>query len=630
MSYWRSDNVVHIGEEQVEIPAERGLQYVVGQTSRKVVFKIPQSLGIFSGKDSYLSWDMKILNTNVSTNTAAVPMTAGSRTRLQLDPAGGGMMVQNMRLMNNGVVIEELNEYNQLVALKHDYDRDEALLRMKSQTEGATCYNSNNAGTLGSSKSEMCDLKTNPWFKETEEATQNVNYDAGAEANVVKCCVPLMGGVFSGGAFPLLLLENGLTLELDLAPAQNIVRQLDSVVRNRRRTANPRFAGANALGVNTLDGGTWTCTNGNALVAGAGQRVVREIFLTPDNSMRSIRQCPFVVGERIGFAKINDAAKTDGTTDVAVLSSTDGGGPGPNAKNGCIIAAIDQVAIGGTDHIRLTLAANTFNTMTTAAGGDSIDNTWCVCSLAADNGKGAAVAGIPYSVSYQVDNLNLVVHKLELEQSQVQKMLSSARDGSAIEFDIMSATNYKNSLLASERQASFLINAKNSRAKSILTLPTDSTIYANGDLLSSRTSYEVTRNGMDTMLKSERPSISGCCDFLTEYQFQISGINVPSRPVSTRKIATRNSIDAFFLFELEKALANSDIDPRSFSKYMENFSIGRSFGTFSGAQNLQNEDLTIVLRYAEATAPTKPKMMSSFVHHVRRIRMVNGFVEIDQ
>ena len=84
MSYWRSDNVVHIGEEQVEIPAERGLQYVVGQTSRKVVFKIPQSLGIFSGKDSYLSWDMKILNTNTSVNTAAVPMTAGSRTRLQL------------------------------------------------------------------------------------------------------------------------------------------------------------------------------------------------------------------------------------------------------------------------------------------------------------------------------------------------------------------------------------------------------------------------------------------------------------------------------------------------------------------------------------------------------------------
>lgn len=626
MSYWRSDNVVHIGEEQVEIPAERGLQYVVGQTSRKVVFKIPQSIGIFSGKDSYLSWDMKILNTNDSVVTT-LPATA-TRTRLQLDPAGGGMMVQNMRLMNNGVVIEEINEYNQLVALKHDYDRDEALLRMKCKTEGATCYSPENAGTLGSSKSEMCDTQTNPWFKQVVNGTKNTNYDAATDANVVKCCVPLMGGVFSGGAFPLLLLENGLTLELDLAPAQNIVRQLDSVVRNRRRTANPRFAGCNVLGANDLDGGTWTCTNGAAIAPGAGERDVREIFLTTDNSMRSVAQCPFVVGERIGFAKVDDANKTDGTKNVVVLSSTDGGGPGPNEMSGPVISAITQVAIGGVNHIRLTTTASVFNTMTTANGGDSIDNTFAVVSLACDTGKVDGV-GLSYPVSYQVDNLNLVVHKLELEQSQVQKMLSSARDGSAIEFDIMSATNYKNSLLASERQASFLINAKNARAKSILTLPTDSTIYTNGDLLSSRLSYEVTRDSMDTLLRSERPSVSGCCDFLTEYQFQISGINVPSRPVSTRKISTRKSIDAFFLFELEKALANSDIDPRSFAKYMENFAIGRSFGTFSGAQDLRNEDLTIVLRYAEATAPTKPKMFSSFVHHVRRIRIVNGYVEVD-
>jgi len=625
MSYWRSDNVVHIGEEQVEIPAERGLQYVVGQTSRKVVFKIPQSLGIFSGKDSYLSWDMKILNTNASVATTLPPTS--TRTRLQLDPAGGGMMVQNMRIMNNGVVIEEINEYNQLVALKHDYDRDEALLRMKCKTEGGTCYSPENSGTLGSSKSEMCDLQTNPWFKGVVGGTKNTNYDAATDANVVKCCVPLMGGVFSGGAFPLLLLENGMTLELDLAPAQNIVRQLDSVVRNRRRTANPRFAGCDVLGgANGLDGGTWANTNGAAIGPGVGQRQVREIFLTLDNSMRSIEQCPFVVGERIGFAKIDDADKTDGTKNVVVLSSTNGAGV--TIISGPVIAAITLQAIGGVDFIRLTTTANVFNTITTAAGGDAINNTFAVVSLACDSGV-VGGAGLSYPVSYQVDNLNLVIHKLELEQSQVQKMLSSARDGSAIEFDIMSATNYKNSLLASERQASFLINAKNARAKSILTIPTDSTIYSNGDLLSSRVTYEVTRDTMDTLLRSERPSISGCCDFLSEYQFQISGINVPSRPVSTRKISTRKSIDAFFLFELEKALANSDIDPRSFAKYMENFAIGRSFGTFSGAQDLRNEDLTIVLRYGETTAPTKSKMFSSFVHHVRRIRMVNGFVEVD-
>jgi len=624
MSYWRSDNIVHIGEEQVEIPAERGLQYVVDNSSRKVVFKVPQSIGIFSGKDSYLSWDMKILNTN------AIP------TRLQLDPAGGGMMVQNIRIMNNGQVIEEINEYNQLVALKHDYDRDEALLNMKAATEGGTIYNSFTAGTQGSSKSEMADLQTNPWFKESAGA-QTVAYTPNTLYNSVKCCVPLHTGIFSGGAFPVLLMENGLTVELDLAPAPRIVKQLDSVVRFRRRPLNAVIAGFNdaAATAGAAPGAvSLRCSNGGAIGAAAagppGNFQCDKIYLKNlTNSVATIAQCPFVVGERIGLVEIDNHLDA-----VAQLSDADAGA----ALAPLVISSI--TIEGAFVVLNFTQGAGGlgfFNSMANAVGGRQLDTSFCVVSLACEDGLNSVVdpngapagVSIDYPVSYQVDNLNLVIHKLELEQSQVQSMLSQARDGSAIEFDILSSTNYKNSLLASERQASFLINAKNARAKALLTIPTDSTIYTSGDLLSSKTTYETTRNAMDTTLHSARAGISGCCDFLTEYQLQISGLNVPSRPVSTRKISTRNSIDAFFLYELEKALANSDVDPRSFSKYMENFVIGRSFGTFSGAQDLRNEDLSIILRYAETTAPTKPKMFSSFVYHVRRIRLRNGMVMVE-
>ena len=628
MSYWRSDSIVHIGEEQVEIPAERGLQYVVSNSSRKVQFKVPQSIGIFSGKDSYLSWDMKIVNNNAN------------RTRLQLDPAGGGMMVENIRLLNNGTVIEEINEYNQLVAVKHDYDRDEALLNMKAATEGGSVYNSFTAGTAGSSKSEMADLQTNPWFKNSTADPANVNYDQPTQGNTVKCCVPLHTGVFSGGAFPVLLMENGLTVEIDLAPAPRIVRQLDSAVRQRRRPLNPVYFGAGQIapiaapiGANPgVQQSPWTNTNNVAVGGGAGQTAggYNTIVMGLQNSIASVGQCPFVVGERIGFVEIDQP-----DAPVVQLSSADGtgGAGGPVAPAPTITA----IAVTG-NNVVLTLDAPVFNTLEVAAGGRTITaGAFCIVSLSCEDGLNATASlgapasagGANYPVSYQVDNLNLVVHKLELEQSQVQSMLSQARDGSAIEFDIMSTTNYKNSLLASERQASFLINAKNQRAKALLTIPTDSTIYTSGDLLSSKTTYEATRNGMDTRLNSARPGIAGCCDQLSEYQLQISGLNVPSRPVSTRKIATRNSIDAFFLYELEKALANSDVDPRSFSKYMENFLIGRSFGTFNGATDLRNEDLSLVLKYAEAIAPSKAKMFSSFVHHVRRVRLQGGFVVIE-
>jgi hypothetical protein len=49
----------------------------------------------------------------------------------------------------------------------------------------------------------------------------------------------------------------------------------------------------------------------------------------------------------------------------------------------------------------------------------------------------------------------------------------------------------------------------------------------------------------------------------------------------------------------------------------------------SGSQDLRNEDLTLQLRYSETTPPTKNKLFSTFIAHVRRIRIKNGFVEID-
>jgi len=207
--------------------------------------------------------------------------------------------------------------------------------------------------------------------------------------------------------------------------------------------------------------------------------------------------------------------------------------------------------------------------------------------------------------------------------------LAKSRAGKFIEFDIYSFTNYKNSMLASERQATFLINAQNSKAKALLTIPTDQTVYTAAQMISNTGTYEVTADSMDTVLSSNRPGLAGCCDFLSSYQFQMDGKLVPSRPVSTRKIATRKSIDAFHVFESEKMLANSHIEPKSFVKFMENFVIGRGFGgSNNGVMDLRGKDLSLILNYSETTAPTKNKTFNSFVYHVRRVRIRGGMAEV--
>lgn len=584
MSYWSSDNVVQIAEKDIEIPAERGLSYTVGATSQKINFNIPQSVGFLDGKSCYLSWEMKIL------------CTEALKTRLQLDPAGCGICVQNIRIMNSGVILEEINDANQLVCIKHDYDRDQSLLKSRALMEGGTTHNTENCGTQGNSETDMANLWENAWFKKPVDAQPVADYDQATDGLTVKCCVPMhYSGIFSGGAFPVMLLENGLDIEIDLMPAPRIIRELDSVVPNRRRTLNPVVQGSDAVGTNFPS------------QAGGTAAPYTQIWLKNVNNQWSIDKCPFCRGQAISFIEIADA-----TVQVAPLTNLAG-------------AQIDAPVITDIDmnggYVRLTVS-QFYNNSAALGTGRDIDGTFCVVS--------SSVAGKnSYGVQYQVDKMSLVVKQLELDKGQVQGMLSEARDGSSIEFDIMSYTNYKNSQLASERQSSFLINAKNERAKSCIVIPTDSTIYNSADLISSNTTYEVTRDGVDTLLNSSRPGLVGCADFLSEYVFGVSGINVPSRFVSTRKIATRKSIDAFPISETEKGLHNGGITPRSFAKFMENFLICRSFGTMTGSQDLRNEDLTLQLRYSETTAPTKNKLFSTFIAHVRRIRIKGGFISVD-
>jgi hypothetical protein len=208
-------------------------------------------------------------------------------------------------------------------------------------------------------------------------------------------------------------------------------------------------------------------------------------------------------------------------------------------------------------------------------------------------------------------------------------MLQKAREGKAIEFDIHSVTNYKNSLLASDRQTSFLIHAQNSRAKSLIVQPCDSSIYTSAQLISASETYKITEDAMDTKLNSNRSGLVGVCDELSSVQYQINGKLVPSRPISTKKCATRESIDAFHLYELEKTLDNAGVVPRSFRKYLENWNLGRGFATQQGAMDLRDKDLSVLLKYEETSAPSKNKIINSFVFHVRRLVMRgSGAVEV--
>ncbi len=572
-SYWRADNVVQIGETKVEIPSENGLSY---SGDGKISLFVPPSVKFLDGKKSFLQFNLKL----------ALP--AGKpETLIQLDHAGAGMLFKNIRIYDGtrGNLIEELNEYSSLVALKYDYDTDDSQRSIRAMEEGGTAYSLKNSGTLGSLKSEYTDTYTNPYFKEGPGKTAAPTSD---DFTTVKCCVPLHAGVFSGKIFPVMM-SNGLYMEFDLQPAARVIKQLDTAVGDRKLQLNPVFHSVNG----SFTGGDW----------GDGTSTT-SIFLTTDNNLVGadrVNACPFVVGESVSAMLQSDFSE-------AGLSAS------------FIISAINACATGdGAGTIELVSDTAIQND----SGQDITSGAWSIVSLSAKEQT-------TYDATYTVSDFNLIVHQVELDPKFEAGMVAKIREGKSIEFDIHSVTCYKNSLLATDRQTSFLVHAQNSRAKSLLVLPTDSKVYTSAELASSHNTYSIANNSADLNLNSNRSGYTGVCDFLSSVQYQIDGKLVPSRPVLTKKCATRNSIDAFHLFELEKSLDNAGITPRSFTKFLDNWTLGRGFAVGSGAMDLRGKDLSVLLKYEEVSPPTKPKMVQSFVFHIRRLVMKgSGAVQVD-
>jgi len=584
-SFWSADDAVRVGETKILIPSENGLEYSPGQ---KIQIFVDPSTKFIDGRECYVEVDFQI-----KLPSGAVP------TRLQLDKCSSTLF-KNIRIYDGSrsQLLEELSEYSSYVSVKYDYDKDINIENMRALREGCAVYTPGNRGTEGTTQTPMANTLTNPYFKKT---TGNQTTDfSDSDFLKAKLCLPIHSGIFQNSEtiFPVMM-TNGLYIELDVNEAPAILNQLDSVNRNRRTELNPYF--------HSLNGSSTP----NAWANGVGSDT---FYVSRKNNLGgadSVAKFPFVVGETINFCK------SDNNGSISTLSAT---------------ATISEInlstgADGGNGLIEVKLSASVDN------DGVALSSEEFVLYSTACDGASS------YDASFTLSNVNLIVSQVQLDPGYERGMVQKVREGKAVEFDIMTLTNYKHSILASDRQTTFQIFANQSRAKSLVIVPQDSSVYNTADQICGAGGYVIKGSGsdsttgkdqQDTCLINDRSSHSGIVDFLSSIQYQIDGKRVPSREISTKKIATRLSIDAFHLFELEKSLDNAEIAPRSFSEFQNNFVFGRGFsaGGQKGAMDLRGKDLAVILKYNEATAPTKPKIFNSFVFGLRRLIIRDGSIDM--
>ena len=607
-SYWRNDEKIKVSQTQVSITSTNGRSYsgTAGQSGRRVDFEIPPSVKFMDGKNSYLQFDVKL----------AVP-TGEVPTRLHLDPfIGGQSVVKNLRIYsgNRAVLLEEISEYNAKVQIQYSYDSDDSMRKMRALKEGCLIDTVENRGTLGTSVSNNIDTRTNPYYKPVGTVPAARDWGTDADFLTAKLSLPIHSGLFADGGdsvFPVLLTQ-GLFCEVDLEDPARFIKQLDSVNRNRRMKQNPMFHGIDVGGANLgIDNAT--------------DRT--EIFLSKSNNMTSVENCPFVKGEQIGFCSATDPkSEASLTVGGAVAVQT--------------YPTITNISLDGA-YVKLTVSA--FRNSDVGDGVDVTTDNFIVFSAALDtrrtqnddNTTELIAKKTSYPATVQFSNMEIVVQKVEVDPRYEQGMMKKMRDGGTIEIDIPSVTNYKHSLLSSNRNATVNLQVSNTRAKSMICMPSDAKVLNTAELIGGLNGcYDEEVTAMDGRLHSIRSGQVGIIDQLTSYQMLVDDKLVPSRPIVVSKINKGVSIAAQPLIELEKALNQAGIVPRSFVDYNRNFLIGRAYALNDGVANLNNKTNQLQLLYNETAAdgsdrsPSHNKLLYAFLFHLRRISIKGDSVMV--
>ena len=588
-SFWTAEEKIPVSQKKVSVQAENGLSYDLGQ---QINFVIPPTIGFMMPSETYLRMDVRVQG------TANVPITLDG-------DLGANVLIRDIRISSGGAqnqILEEIQNVNVLTALKYDYNTNDTLKQKRSLTEGTVLKSNVSAPNNDGTSTNMNNLDTNPYFNASGQDLTDTEF------KTVKCLLKLPTGIFQNDKIFPLAMTQGLRIEIILEDSNRVFSQLETSLKNKRVTSNPRF--------HSIDGDN--TANTKWTIAGSGSKTTK-IFLQRQNGVVSVESCPIKKGDVIAFVKPKaDGDLGESPGDTRIAKATPGG---TTTVKVTVLTVVYNDAVGATGAngglVEITFAETT-NTWYA-----DIDNTFYVYSCGVDEAT-------TFAPTCSVNNVELQVQQVEMPSGYISKMNSMLKAGGAMNYDFLSFTNYKYSQLLSDRVVNIRLPIQNSRCKSVLCIPTDATPYSAKQNVFSDTTYQVNNIIRDTgaldsaysQNNSTRSGLVGIADHASNYQFIYSGRLNPNRKVPLGRISVNDqnlALNQQSLIENEKALFMADIDPLSFDKYQENFFIGRSLSLASGVYDARGKDFNLQVEYQETDAPSKPKLWNCFVAHLRRI-----------
>jgi hypothetical protein len=594
--FFTSSDKIQVGQTEVSVPSENGLNYNAGA---RIELYIPPTSKFIDLSQTKLKMDVDISVPTVNTTNGV--------QRLQLDDKTGlHSLIRSIRIFSGRktVLLEEIEGYDILSALRFDYETNESLRAKRALGEGATTYDPACRGTLGTTKTTQGNCFSNPYFTKVDgNPVLNTSFettDSTYGFQKMKGELHLNTGLFRNEAVFPALLTDGLFVEILLQDAKKVFRTLDSTNRYRRLKLNPVYHSINGSDAARA-------TSGSFAHVGASANASSDTFyFTHDNNQTSVATFPFVVGEKVTFVA-SDNSEVNGSI--------------------ARITQIEQVsgATYGISKTKITLSEKIKNTTSQTWSGSDQEPQYHLMSFNPDSSDIS-----DYPASYVVSNVEMIVRQISVPDGYEASMMAMMKEGGTINYDYRSFTNYRYSQLAGDNVANIRLPLIESRATAALCVPCDATQYSTKQLLSASSTYLVNEASDDIINRTQRSAIVGIADGLQEYQWIYDGKINPNRKVDVSKISAKNSVSQYWSIEAEKALAMADIEPMSFLSFQDNFFVGRALALGKNAvYDTRGKDFVLQVEYTDGANPqTKPKLWNNFIAHIRRLQIKNGGLSV--
>lgn len=318
------------------------------------------------------------------------------------------VIIKYIRLSVNGVVLEEIDEFNQLAHMYNLYGHDDSSREHES----------------------VFTLDSNVEYTSGLMANQSVNVNNGTKK--VKLIIPMKEcGMFSSlEVVPLMAFGENLEVEIRFAPNNEVLKTYQRSFRNTDHAGGMVDNNLTEIPINEAT------TNGGAIT---------EFTITlPYKGFTSVADIPLQVGEKLQLKRRSDGANVGGSAEVAITK----------IERDATTAITDL-----PNQIKITCATQTPNQVN------------AVNTLYLKKVKDTADTATPAGTTITYSNVEWYLQKVVPPAQYVASLTKQLQSPQGFQYDIHTWTTYKASLLTGVKAQTIEIPAYQSRAKAVIVIP---------------------------------------------------------------------------------------------------------------------------------------------------------------